>query len=537
MAIKLIVDNRHVAIKGASMGAIRALEKATSYLVAGFMFSPAFRAKKWDGREHLLKFSSKNGYRAPVGLLKDICGALRAESIKFELDTSQRGLLSRPVTYHWNTDIKLRNYQIEALDSVAPKGGEHLWSYGSGLLKMPIRSGKTKTAAGLIHRLGVRTLFIVPSQMLLHQTVESLQESLLGVNITKIGDGNWDAEGDIVVTTVQSLTRRARAEMVCKGNYDAKEKEYGEKKCACSKKKCKGGKKWIRKATPEYNELRKEFDCIIFDEAHHLRGDSWHGVVMDIEARYRLGLSATIYLDHEREVERGAIWLKACCGNILVDVDVSGLIQQGYLMKQNVELVPITEPADLQERRWSARLQDDAIYNNAFRNAVCALKTKEKHDEGMKIIVISRRYAQVNQLCAMIDSLGLCVEPITGKETSRRREQLVDGFSAGYTHALVGTVLGEGIDIPEAECVINAEGGRDLKATVQRQRNMTVSEGKERCVFVDMVDLTNEYFATHSSERVAGYRSEPEYEVCVTKLTPEQVEVAHALAEEFPGYE
>ena len=509
MTVQLIVDNRYVQIKGASRRTIRNLESATSYLVAGFMFSPAFRAKKWDGREHLLKFSTKRGYRAPVGLLGDICDALSAEHTRYELDTGPRERLSKPVSFRWNTGIELRPYQNDAIAAILTEGA---WDYGSGLLKMPIRSGKTKTAARLIYELRARTLFIVPSQMLLHQTYDSLEEALPGAHISKIGDGQWDDEGDIVVATVQSLTKRAGGTFV-----DPETK-----------------KKYKRKPTPEYKELCRKFDLVIFDEAHHLRGDSWHGVVMDFHARYRIGLSATIYLTHDREVERGAIWLKACCGDVRYEIEPSELIRQGYLMRQNVELVPIREPEGLKDRKWSKRLQDDAIYMNSYRNAVCALKAKEKVEEGMKVLVVSRRHAQVDQLCAMLDEIGMTVEAVTGKEGQRRREELVDGFVSGYTQVLVGTVFGEGIDIPAVEAVVNAEGGRDVKATVQRQRNMTKAEGKTKCVFVDMVDLTNEYFAVHSSERVAAYRSEDEYEVEVTKLSPEMDAAARDLADRCP---
>lgn len=509
MPIRLAVDNRHVTISGATRRQIRSLEKATSYLVAGFMYSPAFRAKKWDGREHLLKFSAKRGYRAPAGLLGDICAALDDEGVRYELDFSKRKRNTALVTYHWSPGIELRPYQKEAINSICDASR---WDNGSGLLKMAIRSGKTKTAAGIIHRLQARTLFIVPSQMLLHQTCASLEESLPGAQITKIGDGKWDAEGDVVVATIQSLTNRAGGWIV--------EKD-GPKK-----------KKRRKKPTPEYLELCKAFDLVIFDEAHHLRGDSWHGVVMELDAPYKVGLSATIYLDHEREVERGAIWLKACCGDIKYTIESSELIRMGYLMRQNVELVPISEPGDLADRRWSKTLQDEAIYMNGYRNAVCALKAKEKVDQGMKALVISRRHAQVEQLCRMIDGLGLTVEPVTGKESAQRREELVDGFVSGYTQVLVGTVFGEGIDIPAVEAVINAEGGRDVKSTVQRQRNMTKADGKTNCVFVDMIDTTNHYFATHSAERLDAYRSEEEYEIAVTRLTPEMDTAARALAEE-----
>lgn len=594
MGIQLTVDNRYVSIQGASRRIIRKLERVTSYLVAGFMHSPAFKAKRWDGRDHLMKFNRKRGYRAPVGLLDDITACLDAEVVPYTTKHSARKRVSKPISFDWNTSIELRPYQKLAKRAICHR---KRWNKGCGLLKMPTRSGKTKTAAAIMAELSARTLFIVPSQMLLHQTADSLADSLLGAHITKIGDGEWDDEGDIVVTTVQSLAASRGGERTCSGNFDTKaitkemdeaielinsrkalsfgkasaklnpkleealvkklvavglEKRalkqaldmvkriihgktnvYTEKPAPCGKAKCKGEHMWKKPATPEYKELCHSFDLVLFDEAHHLRGDSWHGVVMDIHAIYRIGLSATIYLDHDREVERGAIWLKACCGDIVYEIGTSELIEQGWLMRQNVELVPIDKPDNISERRWSKRLQDEAIYLNGYRNAVCALKAREKTDDGMKVLIISRRHAQVNQICQMVDDLGMTVEPVTGKERMRRREELVEGFVGGYTQVLVGTVFGEGVDIPEVEVVINAEGGRDIKSAVQRQRNLTIADGKSDCVFVDMVDFTNEYFALHSAERKEVYCSEDAYVVRVALLDEGLVAEAEGLAERF----
>lgn len=594
MGIQLNVDNRYIAISGATRKIIRKLERVTSYLVAGFMHSPAFKARRWDGREHLLKFSSKHGFRAPVGLLDDICGCLDAEGVRYAVDHSNRKRVSRPISFAWSSANSLRPYQKMAKKAICH--GKR-WNVGSGLLKMPIRSGKTRTGAAIIAELKARALFIVPSQMLLHQTCDNLSELLAGAHITKIGDGEWDGNGDIVVATVQSLVAARGGPRACSGSYNMKiignlmheaieriqegdTKNVGkqsaiftpamekmlnkmmdatdwegrtlqaairmikrmlhgktdvhmDKGAACGKKHCKGGHQWLKKPTAEYKELCRSFDLVIFDEAHHLRGDSWHAVVMDIKAIHRIGLSATIYLDHDREVERGAIWLKACCGDVVYDVDPSELIEQGYLMRQNVELVPINKPDNLANRRWSARLQNEAIYLNAYRNAVCAIKAREKVVKGMKVLVISRRHAQVNMLCSMLDEMGLTVEPVTGKESARRREELIEGFTGGYTQILVGTVFGEGLDIPEVEAVVNAEGGLDVKSTVQRQRNMTVNKDKEYCVFVDMIDLTNEYFAKHSAERKATYCSEPAYVVRLTRISGEMENEADEIAERF----
>lgn len=523
---KLTTDNRYVTMEGIPLQVMRRLEKATSYLVAGYKHSSAYKSRRWDGRQHLITFSKKHGYRAPIGLLSDICSCLDADGLSYSLDAQKRTRRFTEVHYEWNPDLNLREYQQEAVDAIYA-------NEGSGLLNMAIRSGKTMTAAAIIARLKARTLFVVPSQQLLHQTHSSLKRSLPDACITKIGDGLWDTSGDIVVATVQSITAASGGLRVCKGNISGI--GFKDRPASCGKKQCSGGHRWRKIATSRYRELCNSFDLLIFDEAHHLRGDAWHGVVMEFSAIYRIGLSATIFLDHDRETERGAIWLKACCGDVVYKIGSSRLIELGFLMRQEVELVQIRKP-DLHNRRWSKSLQDEAIFLNSYRNAICALKAKEKVDLGLKVLIVSRRHAQVNMICMMLNDIGVAVEPVTGKESSQKRSDLIYGFTEGYTQALVGTVFGEGLDIPEVEVVINAEGGRDIKSTIQRQRNLTISDGKERAILIDMMDLTNEYFATHSMERKDAYCSEPAYVVHVAHTSPEMESEAEGLAAKYAGY-
>lgn len=470
--ITLDADNKHVYIRGAGRKTMRKLERATSYLVAGFMFSPAFRRKAWDGREHLLKFKSGKGggYRVPLGLLPEVIQALKDLGKPYEVDFSRRRRPRTHVAFKWNEAIELRPYQLEAVAAITKKG----WQRGRGLIKMPIRSGKTKTAARVIFELGVKTLFIVPSAMLLHQSAASLQESL-GVPVGAIGDSEW-TEREVTVATIQTLARA--------------------------------------RGTARYKALLRAYDCVVWDEAHHLRGDEWHAVMMGFDAPYKIGLSATVYLNSERETERGVIWLKACCGGIRVDVSTSKLIEEGYLMRPSIELHRIREP-DLRAYRWSKTLADLAVYENETRNKMVVALARQQIDAGMNVLIVSNRKNQIQWLSEELDGHDVKHRVITGDDRTEARADKVSDFVSGRVRVLLGTVFGEGVDIPSIECVINAEGGRDVKATVQRMRNLTPSAGKTKAVFIDFIDLTNGYFAEHSKERLAAYRSEEAFLISI----------------------
>jgi hypothetical protein len=178
--IKLICSNRTVILDGADEDTIRMIDAATSYAVAGRRFVKAYKAKAWDGREHLLTLRSKDGaYMFPSGLLPEVVALLKEVKEPFRIvnKSVQHNAFRKFV---WNPEITLRDYQ-KAADREAV-------TRGFGVLKMPARSGKTRTAARVIYNHRLPTLFVVPSKLLLHQTISVLQECFPEEKIGIIGD-------------------------------------------------------------------------------------------------------------------------------------------------------------------------------------------------------------------------------------------------------------------------------------------------------------------------------------------------------------
>jgi superfamily II DNA or RNA helicase len=472
--ITLIVDNKHVVIENAPLRIIRALQLSTSYLVAGYYWAPSFRSHHWDGREHLLKFSIDYGYRVPTGLLATVYATIREYSVKIKI-IDKRRQPKKLIEFRWNKKIKLRPHQAEAVKAIT-RGALP----GRGILKMPIRSGKTFTMARIIYKLKAKTLFVVPSQLLLYQTRDALDDVLMrGGEIGVVGDSRWQ-ECDITVATIQTLNI-AR----------------------------KGG-------DPRYKKMLKKYDLVVFDECHHLTGDEWHDVILGFDSLYKIGLSATVFLTSTKEMERGVIWLQGCCGDVQYEVDMSRLIKEGWLMKPYIRLYPVNKP-NLHEQKWSQSLLNEAIYENKTRNNLIVKLACEYVGKGMSVLIVSNRINQTESLLMKLDDTPVTVETITGRVGVKRRRDIIENFITGRTQVLVGTVFGEGIDIPEVECVINAEGGTDVKATTQRMRNLTPFKGKKKAVFIDFVDVMNKYFTKHSMSRVKVYRSEPEFNIKLIK--------------------
>lgn len=478
--MRIAIDNKGLNACGFSDQLGKEIADRLSYLQAGHQHTNAYQNRLWDGRRRLITLNQNGNLHAPIGLAQAVIDIVDECETKYEL-------VNNHISPNYKLGLRdkfdfqrLREYQGEAMNAMLEPRGS-LGLIGRGILKMPPRSGKTLTAAAIIAKLDVRTLFIVPSTLLLYQAKEALTHAL-GEEVGIVGDGEWQVR-DVTVATVQTLLSR---------RGDAS--------------------KGIR-PTREYVQLLREADLIVADECHHMSGDSeWRKVVQDSAAAYKIGLSATVFLDHNRECELGIIWLRAMAGDILFEISTSDLIESGYLVRPEIRLYPIREP-DLRKRRWSSTLQREAIFTNEHRNQMIVRKTLELVAEGLGVVIISSRLEQTGAIARHLLATGLPFGRMTGQTSKEARDDLLERFRRGEIKAIVSTVLDEGVDIPEIDAVVIAEGGSDIKATFQRLRCMTPAPGKDKAVVVDFIDLTNPYFADHSMKRLAAYRSERAFKI------------------------
>lgn len=480
MAVTLILDNRFVRVEGAGLKELRAIDKVCSYKVAGYFFSPAYKSRRWDGKEHLFKFSKQHGYRAPSGMTEDIARELKRRGIDYRVKFATK-LHGESKRFKWSADVKLRDYQEEAVSAALGKPVP-----GRCTLKMPIRSGKTKTVARILWKLSRPGLFVVPSRWILNQTIKSLRECMPNAPIGQIGDGVFDVQF-FTVATIQSLAGMAPQRADKRKNRDARE------------------------ADPRYVDLMNSFDVGVFDEAHHLTGQGdWHRVFVDLNARFKIGVSATVFFDNAKEQENGIIWLRATCGPIRYEISAGRLIREGYLLPQNVKMYRVTRPLGERRARWSQTHKRNCITENKHRNEMIADIVATQGEK--KTIVIANEHAHIAAICAALEDRSVEFRILTGKTSTAKREEFVEDFLAGRFHVLVGNVLGEGVDIPDVEVVVNAEGGQDEKKTWQRQRNLTVVEGSKKApIMIDFYDEMSAIFEKHSKKRLKVYKSESEF--------------------------
>lgn len=474
---------------------IKQLDKATSYPIPGHQFMDAFKVtcricgkrfanlpghlhgrhkispavylqqhptaplkSGWDGRAHALEWSRKYGaWTLPAGLLDVVQAHLPHLTV---LD--QRRRPQERQRFEW-TGPTPRGYQIEAVMSVLEANPPR------GLLELPIRSGKTLIAGRIIRKLGWRTVFVVETDMLLRQSARALSEDLGGIKIGMIGGGNWNPDW-ITVATIQTLTKRVEAA----------------------------------------EALLAKTDLLIVDEIHHMKATKWRGPIMRCDAWAKIGLSATIF-----RTEGLGIWLRACCGSKLYETPIQRLIDEGYLIAPVVLIYPTphTPGAGQIDQRDYRRAYKELVVTNPLRNAMIADLAEDGARHGMRVLVDTGRVEQLKILVKMLETRGVAVSEIWGQTPGPRRDRIMEKFRRADTQVVVGTVLGEGVDIPELEMVINAEGLKSKIATIQRLRNLTIYDNKDRAVVVDFKDDQHPHLRRHSRDRLEVYRDYMRFDV------------------------
>lgn len=445
----------------------RVLDPRFSYRVEGAHWAPSYRAGRWDGRIHLVRRVQSGDLIFPAGLYPEARSRLYAAGVEFEEEDRRR---DRPVVQRTWSGPVLREYQDEAVQ-------EALDADGGGILKLPIRSGKTLIAARVIERLAQRALVLVPSDLLLRQTIRAMRSAVSGARVVPGGRMLPEGEGDIVVATIQSLV---------------------------------GWRKQRRFAA-----FGRGFGVAFFDEVHHLRTDqgrAWRDVALSIDARRKYGLSATVNIDRRRDNAQGDVWLRGLCGPILYDASISDLIGAGFLIRPTIRFHYHNAPK-MPGSRWSAALYDAGIVHCAERNEVIVRVVVEEARAGRRVLVDVARIAHCQLLAAEIQRwlpYGT-VEILRGDTSKADRERALYRYRKGDVRVIVGTIMGEGVDVPEMEVVVNAEAGKARVSTIQRLRNLTIADGKLGALVVEMVDDHHPVLRRWTRERVRIYQTEPSF--------------------------
>lgn len=313
---------------------------------------------------------------------------------------------------------------------------------GSGVISLPTGSGKTLIGLRLIYSLDTSSLITVHTKELLYQWHDKINE-MLGYEAGIVGDG-FKRFKSITVAMMQTLTKMD---------------------------------------IPPFNVL-------IFDEAHHCPCDTAYSVAMKCNAVYRYGLSATPKREDGADLK---IW--ASTGEICANITAEQLIDEGYLAKPR--FIILDPPAKRLPRHNWQKAYEEGIVLNEERNQMIADIVNRFASEGLSTYVHVERIVH-GRLLAMRISCPF----ISGKDSTKRRQEVLKAFEKGEIKALVSTLLGEGVDIPSMHCIILAHGLKTSVGTIQKiGRALRIAPDKKEAIIVDFADK-GPYLAKHFETRM-----------------------------------
>ena len=400
-------------------------------------------------------------YRAlPINYFK-IIQILEKKNIKINSSILQDTSLSHVYQSKFKVRLELREYQEQALD-------EFLQNDGKGIIILPTAAGKTIIGLKAIEKLKQKTVIVVPTKNLLYQWIEHLKKysSLTRDMIGQLGDQIREIK-EITVTT-----------------YDS--------------------------ARLNINLLRKNFNFIILDEAHHAGAKETLKVLKGLPSAYRLGLTAT-----PDRSDRGEELLYKLIGSPIKVASVSDLSKKGYVAEY--EQMTIKVPLDEEERETYDKLM--AIYRDYLRKRNIQIRTPEDYERYLifrvnqdheakealdahrmaRNLVFSSKaklskieeilvkhqedhiiiFSEFNDMVYDISRRHL-IPAITHETKSAERSDILQKFSRGaYSKIVTGKVLDEGWDCGNVNVGIIVSGTGQARQFIQRLgRILRPKEGK-----------------------------------------------------------
>ncbi|SEE73317.1 DNA excision repair protein ERCC-3 [Arthrobacter alpinus] len=300
----------------------------------------------------------------------------------------------------------LRDYQRTAV--------ENFWAGGSGVVVLPCGAGKTIVGAAAMAVSGTTTLILVTNTLSARQwKAELLKRTTL--TESEIGEysGAVKEIRPVTIATYQVLTTRRNG------------------------------------AYPHLELLdANDWGLLIYDEVHLLPAPIFR-MTADLQARRRLGLTATLVREDGREGE-----VFALIGPKRYDAPWKDIEAQGYIA-----------PADCVEVRVSLSRAERLAYataDDAGRYRLCATSPAksvvaqalvEAHPDE-QILVIGQYIDQLDDLAARLNA-----PLIKGTTPVKERERLFEEFRRGNISVLVvSKVANFSIDLPEASVAIQVSG-------------------------------------------------------------------------------
>jgi DNA excision repair protein ERCC-3 len=354
--------------------------------------------------------------------------------------------------------FRVRDYQQMAVEAFHAGGDVR---GGSGVIVLPCGAGKTIVGLSALAALKKQTLVLTTSTTAVEQwRREILDKTDLASDQVALYTGDSKAIAPVTLATYQIVTYRPKKD----GDF------------------------------PHFAIFnQRDWGLIIYDEVHLLPAPVFR-ITADIQARRRLGLTATLVREDGREED-----VFSLIGPKKFDVPWRVLEQKGWIAEAQCHEVRLGLPDEGRMEYAVAEWRDKfrlASENPVKDNLVELLLDQHDHSED-RVLIIGQYLKQLRRIAARFD-----LPLITGQTTNPEREDLYGKFRRGELRRLVLSKVGNfAIDLPDANVMIQVSGtfGSRQEEAQRLGRILRPKDGERPASFYTLVtrDTREMDFAHH----------------------------------------
>lgn len=358
--------------------------------------------------------------------------------------------------------LELRDYQDDVLTRVA--GAE-----GRGVRRQLVVAatglGKTIIFTALARRRGKRVLVFAHRDELVDQAIASLREHWPDAVIGKVKAEFNEVGADVVVASVQTISRPARMAQLMAPFTD-----------------------------PQLNPL-EPFDLVVVDEAHHATADSYRSILEALgagtpEGPLLLGVTAT----PDRGDGKG---LDDLFDEIVANYDLLWGIANGYLSDLRGLRVTV-DALDLSTVRIRQGDYDQGQAGRALEDAnapAVIVKSWQTHAAGRRTLVFTPTVQLAQLVADEFNRAGIPAGMVHGGTPQDERKTILRQYSDGTLTVLANcAVLTEGYDEPRTDCIVMARPTKSRALYTQCVgRGTRKHPDKADCLVLDVVGASVEH--------------------------------------------
>jgi len=343
-------------------------------------------------------------------------------------------------------EFQVRDYQLGAVDAFHAGGDV---KGGSGVVVLPCGAGKTIVGIAALARIKTETLILSTSTTSVEQwRREILDKTDLDESQVATYTGDSKAIAPVTLATYQIVTYRPRKD----GDF------------------------------PHFGLFNsRDWGLIIYDEVHLLPAPVFR-ITADIQARRRLGLTATLVREDNREED-----VFSLIGPKKYDVPWRVLESKGWIAEAQCHEVRLGFPSNLRMEYAVAEWRDKfrlASENPVKDDLVARLLDAHDHPDD-RVLVIGQYIKQLRRIAERFD-----IPIITGSTPNSEREELYARFRAGAVRRLVLSKVGNfAVDLPDANVMIQVSGtfGSRQEEAQRLGRILRPKEGERPACFYTLV--------------------------------------------------